>query len=68
VNLIDFTYDAAIRYSQLRAIQKTKAADAMHLACAAEEGIDLFITNDKDLVGTTVPGIQYVVGLDTNLY
>jgi predicted nucleic acid-binding protein len=68
VTLIAFDYKAAICYSQLRAQMTIEPADAIHLACAATEGTDLFITNDKRLIGKNVPGIQFIVGLDTNLF
>jgi predicted nucleic acid-binding protein len=68
VRLLPFDHKAAIRYSQIRARMNVEAPDAIHLACAASEGIDVFITNDKNLVGKSVPGIQFIVGLDTNLF
>jgi predicted nucleic acid-binding protein len=43
-------------------------ADAIHLACAAQAGTDLFLTNDKRLVGKFVPGIQFIAGLDMQLF
>jgi predicted nucleic acid-binding protein len=46
---------------------KVSSADAIHLACAANAGTDLFLTNDKKLVGKVIPGIQFIVGLDSNI-
>jgi len=43
------------------------AADAIHLACAAQAGTDLFLTSDKRLVGQIVPGVQFIAPLDTTL-
>jgi hypothetical protein len=37
------------------------------LASAAQAGTDLFPTNDKNLVGKIVPGIQFIAPLDTQL-
>lgn len=68
IELVPLSYGAAVRYSRLRAQYKIEPADAVHLACAAEEGIDLFVTNDKDLLGVTVPGIKFIADLSTNLY
>jgi hypothetical protein len=34
------------------------------LACAAEAGVDLFLTNDRRLKGRSIPGIQFLAGLD----
>jgi predicted nucleic acid-binding protein len=43
-------------------------ADAIHLACAAQAKTDLFLTNDKRLVGKIIPGIQFIATLDTRLF
>ncbi|PYT67867.1 MAG: hypothetical protein DMG39_22705 [Acidobacteria bacterium] len=42
-------------------------ADAIHLALAAQAGVDLFLTYDKRLLGKFVPGIQFVASLDDNV-
>jgi hypothetical protein len=42
--------------------------DSIHLASAAPARIDLFLTNDAALVGKIIPGIQFIVGLDSNLF
>jgi len=39
----------------------------IHLASAAQAGTDLFLTNDKSLVGKIVPGIQFIAMLDTQI-
>jgi hypothetical protein len=28
---------------------------------------DLFLTNDNDLIGKVIPGIQFIAGLDSNI-
>jgi hypothetical protein len=38
------------------------------LACAAQAGTDLFLTNDKNLLGKNVPGIQFIASLETQLF
>jgi hypothetical protein len=43
------------------------SGDAMHLACAAEARVDLFLTHDKTLAKKIVPGIQFIATLDTNI-
>jgi len=43
-------------------------ADAIHLACAAQAGVDVFLTNDQGLARQIVPGIQFIAGLDCNLF
>lgn len=66
--LVPFTTETADVYAQVRGTLGVPPADAIHLACASCAGADLFLTNDKRLVGKIVPGIQFVVGLDSNLF
>jgi uncharacterized protein len=68
VSLIQFSVQAVSNYVRIRSSKSIRPPDAIHLACAASEGIDVFITNDKNLVGLTVPGIQFIVGLETDLF
>ncbi|MGO9434884.1 MAG: type II toxin-antitoxin system VapC family toxin [Terracidiphilus sp.] len=68
VELIPFTDTTADRYSIIRSSVNVKAADAIHLACAAESGVELFITHDKSLQKLTIPGIHFITGLDTSLF
>lgn len=65
--VIPFTIETADHYAQIRATLGVAPADAIHLACAAQAGTDLFLTNDKRLVGKIVPGIQFIASLDTQL-
>ena len=64
VEMFPFDARAAEGYSIVRATTGVRPADAIHLACAARANADLFITNDKKLQGLSVPGIQFVAGLD----
>ena len=59
-SFLPFDAGAVGPFSRLRAHTKVKIADAIHLACAASAGIDLFLTGDKDLVKLDVPGIQFI--------
>lgn len=68
ITLLPFNFEAARHYASIRAQHSVAPPDAIHLACAAAEGMDLFITNDNNLKGKNVPGIQFIVGLDTNLF
>ena len=68
IQILPFTIDAANHYAMIRAGLSVSAADAIHLACAAEAGVDLFLTNDRGLVGQIVPGIQFIAGLDSDLF
>ncbi|MGA2413284.1 MAG: type II toxin-antitoxin system VapC family toxin [Candidatus Sulfotelmatobacter sp.] len=65
--VIPFTGETADLYGRIRGAMKISSADAIHLACAASAGTDLFLTNDKDLVGKVIPGIQFIAGLDSNI-
>lgn len=68
VQLLPFTSDAADQYARIRAELLISAADAIHLACAAQARVDLFLTNDRKLLGQIVPGIQFIANLDSNLF
>jgi uncharacterized protein len=67
IEIVPYTVDIADSYAEIRARLKVSPADAIHLACAAKAGTDLFLTNDKALIGQVVPGIQFIAGLDTNI-
>lgn len=55
-----FDRGAVATFSKLRAVERLRVADCIHLACAASAGIDLFLTGDKQLVRLDVPGIQFI--------
>ena len=65
--VIPFTIETADRYGQIRGALEISSADAIHLACAASAETDLFLTNDKNLVGKIIPGIQFIAGIDSNI-
>jgi predicted nucleic acid-binding protein len=67
VQVIPYTLEMADLYAGIRARKGISSADAIHLACAASVGTDLFLTNDKNLVGKVIPGIQFIAGLDSNI-
>jgi len=50
---------------QIRGTLGVPPADAIHLACAEQVSTDLFLTNDKRLLGKVVPGIQFTGSLET---
>jgi predicted nucleic acid-binding protein len=62
-----FTIETADRYAYIRGKLGISPADAIHLACAAQAGTDLFLTNDKHLLGKTVPGVHFIASLDTTI-
>jgi uncharacterized protein len=63
--IVPFTVETADHYARIRGSTKIASSNAIHLACAASAGTDLFLTNDKTLVGKFVPGIQFIGSLDT---
>jgi uncharacterized protein len=68
VEILPFTLATADLYARIRVQHRVSPADAIHLACAAQAGTDLFLTNDASLPGKLIPGIQFIVGLDTDLF
>jgi predicted nucleic acid-binding protein len=66
--VVPFTAETADHYARIRESMGLPSADAIHLACAAQAGTDLFLTNDKRLLGKFVPGIQFIAPLDTQLF
>lgn len=66
-NVIPFTFENADLFGRIRGSLSVSSADAIHLACAASAGTDLFLTNDKNLVGKVIPGIQFIAGIDSNI-
>ncbi len=63
VGLVPFDQKAARIYAQIRRDRSIKAPDAIQLACAASEGMDLFITNDNHLAGKVVPGVGFMTSM-----
>jgi len=64
-SFLPFDDEAVIPFSTLRTKGKAKIADAIHLACAASAGIDLFLTNDQQLMKLYVPGVQFIADFNT---
>jgi predicted nucleic acid-binding protein len=67
-DIIPFTIETADRYARIRGTLRVSPADAIHLASAAQAGTDLFLTNDRQLLGKIVPGIQFIATIDTPLF
>ena len=65
--VIPFTLETADLFGRIKGSFNIPSADAIHLACAGSAKTDLFLTNDKNLVGKFVPGIQFIASLDTQL-
>ncbi len=68
IALLPYPPEATRIFAKLRAIDGVKAMDALHLATAAHAGVDLFLTNDRRLNKLAIPGIQFIAGLDTDLF
>ena len=66
--VIPFNLETADHYARIRGTFSIPPADAIHLASAAQAGTDLFLTNDKRLVGKFVPGIQFIASLETQFF
>ena len=68
VELIPFTPETADHYARIRGNHRVSPADAIHLASAAQTGVDLFLTNDHRLQQLAIPGIHFIAGMDVNLF
>lgn len=62
---LPFDEGAVAPFSRLRSKDKVQIADAIHLACAASAGIDLFLTGNKQLPKLDIPGIQFIADFNT---
>jgi uncharacterized protein len=56
-----FGFNAAEAYAAIRNDRSVYPADAIQLACAAGDEIDLFITNDSRLSRKRVPGVKFFI-------
>ena len=68
VELLPFTAETADQYARIRANHRISPADAIHLASAAQARVDLFLTNDHRLHKLSIPGIDFIAGMDVNLF
>ena len=68
VDLLPMSKEAAVEFARIRSTQRVSPADAIHLATAANSGVDLFLTNDHRLHRLIVPGIRFIAGLDVNVF
>lgn len=63
VKVLPFTLETADRFATIRAENRVSPADAIHLAAAAEAGVDAFFTNDDELRKLSIPGIKFFADL-----
>ena len=68
IEVLPFGVETVDTYGRIRGTQRVSTADAIHLACAAQRGVDLFLTNDHRLQTVVVPGIDFIAGMDVNLF
>lgn len=68
VELLPFRARTAEIYAEIRSGYPVKSPDAIHLATAAEAKTDVFLTNDTQLRQLTIPGIQFIAGLDGSIF
>jgi len=68
VEILPFTEATADRYSVIRGANKVSQADGIHLATAAQAGVDVFVTNDRDLFKLSIPGVKFFADLDGKIY
>jgi hypothetical protein len=61
---VAFDRDVARRYAAIRGNRAICPPDAIQLACAAQAGVDLFITNDDRLSRLAISGIHFVTSLE----
>lgn len=64
---VEFTGACVNEFCRLRVVHRVKTADAIHLACAAAAGTDLFLTHDLALTKLHVPGIKFIDNFRTAL-
>lgn len=68
VEVLPFNAESVEHYARIRADNRVTPADAIHLASAAHARVNLFLTNDRRLHGLVIPGIDFIAGLDVNLF
>lgn len=66
-SFLPFDETAVLPFSRIRANTKVKAPDAIHLACAAAAGMDLYLTGDTQLFQLDVPGIQFIADFTSSI-
>jgi predicted nucleic acid-binding protein len=62
--VVGFDRHAASFYARIRSDRSIRPPDAIQLACAAQAGVDLFVTNDERLSQKNVAGVQFVTSLE----
>ena len=68
VMMLPYPRQAARLFVELRANHHIKSLDALHLAIAATSGVDLFLTFDRRLNKLVMPGLPFIVSIETDLF
>lgn len=66
--VLPFSLATVESYAEIRAQHRVPPADSIHLATASAAKVDLFLTNDRRLLSLVVPGINFIAGMDVNLF
>ncbi|HXR97482.1 MAG TPA: PIN domain-containing protein [Terriglobales bacterium] len=67
LDVLPFSFAAAEGFADLRRGYRLPSPDCIHLATAADAGVDVFLTNDKRLTKLNLPGIGIISGLNSGL-
>ena len=65
ISLLPFHLSTAELFAEMRGRYGASPGDAIHLACAAEARVDLFLTHDRRLARKAIPGIAFISSLDS---
>lgn len=68
VRLLPFAASTVPYFVGARLLPGVKAPDAVHLACAAQHGVDVFVTHDMALTRHHLPGVNFIVDLRSDLF
>lgn len=68
IRLLPFELSTAELFAEIRGRHGVSTGDAIHLACASEARVDLFLTHDKRLARKTIPGIGFIASLDAKVF
>jgi predicted nucleic acid-binding protein len=68
VTMLPYTRQAVRLFADLRAHHGIKSLDALHLSIAATSGVDVFLTFDRRLNKLVMPGLPFIVSIDTDLF
>jgi len=68
VSMLPYARQSVRTFAELRANHGVKSLDALHLAIAANSGVDLFLTHDRRLHKLILPGLPFIASLETDLF